>query len=78
MTEKADVIFNARIDQSRKAIRVDAVTVRLVVFLVARVVYQERIQRGRATNDDTRHGVGLVVGTLLVTVLYKMEVTKEK
>ena len=67
MTEKTAVVFNVRIDGSRKAITVDAVTVRLVVLLVARVVYQERVWSGRVTNDDTAHGAGLVVGTLLMS-----------
>ncbi len=31
ITEETAIIFNVRIDESRKAVRVDAITVRLVV-----------------------------------------------
>ena len=43
ITEETAVIFNVQIDQSRKAVRVDAITVWLVVLSVARVVYHECI-----------------------------------
>ncbi len=43
ITEKTAVIFNVRIDQSRKVVRVNAITVWLVVLLVAPVVYHECI-----------------------------------
>jgi hypothetical protein len=78
ITENAAVIFNVRIDQSRKAVRVGAITVRLVVLLVARVVYHESIRSGVTANHNAIHGVGLVLGALLVTVLVMVEVTEEK
>jgi hypothetical protein len=43
ITEDTTVIYNVRIDQSRKVVRVDAITVWLVVLSVARVVYHECI-----------------------------------
>jgi hypothetical protein len=77
ITEEAAVIFNVRIDQSRKAVRVDARTVRLVVLSVVRVVYHESIQSGGGTaNQNTIHGVGLVLGALLVAVHFVVEVTE--
>ena len=78
ITEEAAIIFNVRIDQSRKLVRVDAITVRLVVLLVARVVYHECIQSGGTANHNTIHGVDLVLGALLVAVLFVMEVTEGK
>jgi hypothetical protein len=60
--EEAAVIFNVRIDRSRKAVRVNSITVRLIVFLVARVVYHESIRSGGTANHNTIHGVGLVLG----------------
>jgi hypothetical protein len=38
ISEEATVIFNVRIDQSRKAVRVNVITVRHVLLSVARVV----------------------------------------
>jgi hypothetical protein len=78
ITEETAVIFYLRVDQSRKAVRVDAINVRLVVLLVARVVYHECIRSGGTANHNTIHGVGLVLGALLVPVLYVMEVTEGK
>jgi hypothetical protein len=75
MTEETAVIFNVRIDQSRKAVRVDAITVWLVVLLVAWVVYHECIQSRETANHNTIHGMGLVLGAMLVAVLFVMEVT---
>ncbi len=74
ITEEAAVIVNVRIDQSRKAVRVNAITVQLVVLLVARAVYHESIQSGGSVNHNTIHGVGLVLGALLVAVLFVVEV----
>jgi hypothetical protein len=70
ITEEAAIIFSVRIDQSRKAARVNAITVRIVVLLVARVVYHESIRSGGTANHSTIHGVGLVLGALLVAILY--------
>jgi uncharacterized sodium:solute symporter family permease YidK len=78
ITEETAIIFNVRIDQSRKAVRVDAITVRLVMLLVVRVVYHECIRSGGTANHNTIHGVGLVLGGLLVAVLFVMEVTEGK
>jgi hypothetical protein len=39
ITEEATVIFNVRIDQSRKVVRVNVITVWLVVLLIVWVVY---------------------------------------
>ncbi len=74
ITDETAIIFNVRIEQSRKAVRVGAVTVRLVVLLVVRVVYHECIQCGGTANHNTIHGVGLVLGELMVLVLFVMEV----
>jgi hypothetical protein len=43
ITKEATVILDVLINQARKAVRVDAVGVRLVVLLVPRVVYKEGI-----------------------------------
>ncbi len=76
--EETAVIFNVRIDQNRKALRVDVITVRLVVLFVAWVVYHECLRSGGTANHNTIHGAGLVLGVLLVTVLFVMEVTEGK
>ncbi len=78
ITEETPIIFNVRIDQSRKAVRVDAITVRLVVLLVERVLYHECIRSGGMANHNTIDGVGLVLGVLLVAFFFVMEVTEGK
>jgi hypothetical protein len=78
ITKEAAIIFNVKIDQSRKAVRVNAITVRLVVLSVARVVYHESIQSGGTANHNTIHGVGLVLGALLVAVLFPVNRGKIK
>jgi hypothetical protein len=55
---------------------VDAITVGFVELFIMRVVYQECVRGGRSANHNAVHGVGLVVGTLLVTVIFVMEITK--
>ncbi len=52
------------------------ITVGIVELYITRVVYQECVRGGRSTNHNAIHGVGLVVGMLLVTVLFVMEITK--
>jgi hypothetical protein len=78
ITEEAAVIFNIRIDQSREAVRVDAIIVQLLVLLVARVLYHESIRSGGTANNNTIHGVGLVLVALLVAVFFVVEVTEGK
>ena len=39
ITEETAIIFNVRIDQSRKVVRVNVITVWLVVLLIVWVVY---------------------------------------
>ncbi len=52
------------------------ITIGIIELFITRVVYQECIRGGRLTNHNAVYGVGLVVGRLLVTVLFVMEITK--
>ncbi len=81
IAEEAAVIFDVGIDRGRKAVGIDAIAVGIVELYIPRIVNQESIRSirvWRTANHNPIHGVGLMVGTLLVTVLFVMEITKRE
>ncbi len=77
-TEEAAIISNVRVDQGWKAVRIKAVTVRLVVLLVPRIIHKKCIQSWRTPNDDAIHCMGLMLGTLLIAIADMMEVAERE
>ena len=76
--KESAIIFNQRISGAWKTIRVEPIAVRLVVFLVPRVIDLERIRGWQLTNNNSIHCVGLVVGLQHVPVLFVIEIGKRE
>ncbi len=76
--EEAAVIFDVGIARGRKVVGINAVAVGIVELFIQRIVNQESIQVWRTADHNPIHGVGLVVGTLLVTILFMMEIMKRE
>ena len=53
--EQPSIIFDVGVDGAREPVRIDAVRVRLIELLVARIVEQRRVGVGGSANDDVVH-----------------------
>ncbi len=60
MVEETTIVFNVSIDGCREVVKVDAVTVGLVVLPISWVVDHESIGCRGTPNNDAVHGVRLV------------------
>mmetsp|Transcript_44336 Transcript_44336/g.94370 ORF Transcript_44336/g.94370 Transcript_44336/m.94370 type:complete len:296 (+) Transcript_44336:695-1582(+) len=73
-TEEPPIILEIWVEGAREPMRIDAVIVRLVVLLVARIVDLEGIRRHGAADDDAIHGIRLILGPLLVAIVLMVEI----
>ena len=78
IAEEAAVVFDVRIDRGKKAVGINAIAVGIVELFIPRIVNQESIQVWRTADHNPIHGVGLMMGTLFVTILFVMEITKRE
>ncbi len=76
--EKTTIIFHVTIDRTREAVGVNAIAIRLVVLFVAWVVHQQSIGRGRTTNNNSNHRMGLMFGTFDIAVLFVVEIAEQE
>jgi hypothetical protein len=68
VAEEATIIFNIRLDQHWKTIKINLIAAGLVILFVAwRVVYQPSIRSGRVAEDNV-HGMGLMFRLLLIAI----------
>ena len=76
--EETAIILESRVHQRRKAIRVQAIGVGLVILLCLRNVYQHSVQCSGATNSYAIHSMGLAVGARDIAVPLMMKVADQK
>ena len=76
--EETTVIFNVRVNGTQKSIRVNAVAVRFVVLLGARVIEEEGIRCRGAANNDAIHSVGLMFRMEEIAILSVIKVAQRE
>ena len=54
-TEQSAIVLDVGVDGAREPVRIDAVRVRLIELLVARIVEQRRVRVGGSADDDVVH-----------------------
>ena len=54
-TEQPAIVLYVGVDGARESVRIDAVRVRLIELLVARIVEQRRVRVGGSADDDVVH-----------------------
>ena len=54
-TEQTTIVLDVGVDGAREPVRIDAVRVRLIELLVARIVEQRRVRVGGSADDDVVH-----------------------
>ncbi len=64
------------VSQQVQIVRIEAIAVRLVIFLVSGVIHLNSIWCQGVVDEDAIHGVGLGLGTQGITVLLMMEIAE--
>jgi hypothetical protein len=74
--EKTTIVFDVGIYGCGEVVGVDPVTIRLVLLPISWVVDKKSIWRRGAPNNNAVHCMGLVLGSLLVAVLFMVEIAE--
>ncbi len=76
--EQTAVVLDRRIRRPQKTVRIETVAVRFIIFLVAGIIYQERVRRRRAADNNAVHRVSLMVGARCIPVTIVVEISKRE
>ena len=76
--EQPTIVLDVGVNRSREAVRVNPVAIWLIILLITWIVDQQSVQRGRATNHNTIHDMGLVLGPLDMIILIMVKETQGK
>jgi hypothetical protein len=74
--KETTVVLDGRVNRQGRGVRIEAIAVRLIIFLVLGVINQNSIGCWGTADEDAIHGVGLGLGTQGVAVLLMMEIAE--